>query len=76
MAKLAAYNPKAKCPKCGNAKVATRYRGIIEEDPLWFDRTYRDVGKWPEHEYQHRTCERCHYEWPERIARALTGEDA
>lgn len=61
------YNPKAKCPKCACAKIATRYEGPIENDPCWYDRRYKPINKWPEHEYLHRTCTTCGYEWPEKV---------
>jgi len=65
--KLNPYDPKAVCPKCGGKDVRTRYEGKIENDPCWFARKYDPPGKFPEHEYQHRTCSRCRYEWPEAV---------
>lgn len=65
------YDATSVCPKCGHDKVGTRYEGPIEQDPCWYDRKYKPVGKWPEAEYQHRTCERCRYEWPQSIASAI-----
>ena len=59
------YNSKAKCPKCGHNHILVRHEGPISDDPCWYDRRYTPVGKWPENEYMHRTCERCKYEWPE-----------
>ena len=64
-ARLLPYDAARPCPQCGNDRVKTRYEGPIEQDPCWYDRKYRPVGKWPEHPYLHRTCERCEYQWPE-----------
>jgi len=68
---IAPYDSNAICPKCGGDKIATRYRGPIEDDPGWYQRKYSPGGKWPEYEYQHRTCERCEYDWPEAIASSI-----
>lgn len=67
MGGLKPYSPKSKCPKCGHPKVGTRHEGRIEDDPCWYERKYNPVGKWPEHEYLHRTCDRCGYAWPESV---------
>ncbi len=68
---LRPFDGHAACPKCDHDVVRTRYVGHIQQDPCWYERTYSPPGKWPEHEYMHRTCERCKYEWPEA---ALTQE--
>lgn len=60
------YNPAAKCGACGHDEVKTRFIGPIEEDPCWYDRKYKPLGKWPEVPYLHRTCSRCGNEWPEQ----------
>lgn len=67
MAALAPYDPTATCSKCGSDEVRTRHEGPIEQDPCWYDRKYNPPGKWPAHEYQHRTCARCGYEWPQAV---------
>lgn len=59
------FSEKSACPKCGCADVMSSYRPHIDQDPLWYDRTYKPVGKWPTHEYIHRRCRRCGYDWPE-----------
>jgi predicted nucleic-acid-binding Zn-ribbon protein len=66
--KLPKFNAESTCPKCGHDDVSVRYRGPIDDDVLWYDRKYRPVGKWPEHEYLHRTCKSCAYDWPEAAA--------
>lgn len=68
--KLKAFDPKSRCPKCGNASCKTRWEDKIENDPCWYDRTYRPPNKWPKHEYMHRTCQRCQYQWPEACSGA------
>jgi len=65
--KLKPFNEKAICPKCGGDKIQTYHQGPIEDDPCWYDRKNKPVGKWPKHEYLHRTCDRCKYAWPEAI---------
>lgn len=65
--KLKPFNPKAKCPKCGCTKIGSRWEDKIENDVCWYERKYKPVGKWPEHEYMHRTCELCDYDWPEKV---------
>jgi Zn ribbon nucleic-acid-binding protein len=67
MPTLKLFNASAKCPKCAHPKISTRHEGHIDQDPCWYDRKYHPVGKWPEHEYMHRTCERCGYDWPEAV---------
>jgi len=62
---MSTYDPEAKCAACGHDLVGTRYVGPIEQDPCWYDRKYKPLGKWPEEAYLHRTCERCGNEWPE-----------
>lgn len=65
MAKLTTFSAENVCPKCGGA-AAARYESRIESDPCWYDRKYNPPGKWPEHEFIRRTCEQCHYQWPEK----------
>lgn len=63
--KLKPFKLKCRCPKCGGSNVKSRYEGPIDQDPCWYDRKYNPVGKWPDYEYMHRTCETCSYAWPE-----------
>lgn len=65
--KLSPFNTDARCPKCDHDKIACRHEGPIDDDPCWYNRKYKPVGKWPGHEYVHRTCERCRYAWPEAV---------
>lgn len=67
--RLPAFSAKSVCPKCGAKKVGVRYEGPIENDPLWYTRTYEPPNKWPKQEYMHRTCSRCKYEWPKAVAK-------
>ncbi len=65
--KLEPYNQNATCAKCGCDEIKTRHEDVIDNDPCWYDRKYKPYGKWPEHEYMHRSCANCGYEWPEQV---------
>lgn len=54
------YDPKSKCPKCGDKKVNTYYcRG----DKY----TYGTICGGEDTEHLHRNCQKCHYEWLEAV---------
>lgn len=65
--KLPPFKLKTKCAKCGGSDVKVYYRGPIADDACWYARKYHPIGKWPEHEYQHRACMTCQHEWPEAV---------
>ena len=60
--KLVVYNPEASCPKCGCDDVRTGYQ---EQPQAGIDWWWLDF----EHEHLIRTCQRCHYDWPERCTK-------
>jgi len=66
--KLPPHDPDGQCPKCKGEAARTIYEPRIEDDPCWYDRKYNPPGKWPEHEFLRRKCERCGYDWPEACA--------
>lgn len=74
MAEIKNFDADAKCDVCGHDHVEMRYVGPIGEDPCWYDRKYKPIGKWPETEYLHRTCARCGNQWPERTLRAALNQ--
>ena len=52
------YDPKSKCPKCGEKKVNTWY---CKGNSF----AYGTICHVEEKEHLHRNCQRCHYEWLE-----------
>ena len=62
---MSPFDEAARCDACGYDKIKVHFVGPITEDPCWYDRKYKPLGKWPEEPYLHRTCERCGNEWPE-----------
>ena len=61
MPDLKPYNPKAPCPKCGEADIGTEYC----EDML--DTAHRQNSPRHKGEVLHRYCARCDYAWVETV---------
>ncbi len=58
---LPAYDPAARCPKCGHDSVTTNHRAAGCSDPdCWTC----------DQEHLFRICQRCHYGWPEAVVTA------
>lgn len=70
------YNPEAKCPKCGNIDVGTKYKKGYHEwlkDEYYYNwRNNIKLSKTAyyckcDKEHFHRKCKRCKYGWIELL---------
>ena len=54
------FDPKATCPKCGNADIKTNYYKADKDRKT----SYLAINREPR-EHLRRTCNRCSYQWNE-----------
>lgn len=66
------YDRQARCPKCGERKIAARWnKGITSEAAKFIG-----CGIEPEPEHMIRTCTRCGYRWHESPMDFKPGSEA
>jgi len=63
------FDEKATCPKCGCAEIRTHYCAGYDW-MKWGSCTLDRNGQ-----HLHRTCQRCHFEWPEKCLPAAAVPD-
>jgi ribosomal protein S27AE len=64
------YDAERCCPKCGHDVVSTYY-----SSGRW-SCGYGDRFMHPDTEHLDRTCQRCHYRWPERCPESAPNPSA